>query len=139
MKLNKDYYCFNVNNICQAQKVTLSCKNYKIIPIFFIKFYLINGFGPDWIVEFRNLLLKKFNKKNFKIFVDCRKNYGLFIHLVQQKIDFLQVKGKNNTLKRLKQIARKNKITINPKFNIIDLTKIKNIESKINKHLKKKR
>ena len=28
--------------------------------------------------------------QDFKILVDCRKNYGLFINLVQQKIDFLQ-------------------------------------------------
>jgi len=137
VKLKKNYYCFNVNNIHQAIRTTLYCNNNGIIPILFIKYYLVNGFGPDWVVEFRNLLFKKFHKKNFKILIDCRKNYGLFINLVQQKIDYLQVKGDNYTIIRLKQIAKKNKITINPKISIIDLTKIKNIEYKINKNLKK--
>jgi len=95
------------------------------------------GFGPDWIVEFRNLLLKNFNKNKFKFFIDCKKNYGLFLNLVQQKIDFLKVEGDKNTLIRLAQIAQKNKISINPKFDIIDLTKIKNIELKINNQLMK--
>ena len=88
MKSNKTYFCFNVNNIHQALETTRICKNHNTIPIFFIKFYLIDGFGPDWITEFRNLLLKKFNKKDYKILVDCKKNYGLFINLVQQKLDF---------------------------------------------------
>ena len=138
MKSNKAYYCFNVNNIHQALKITLICKNYNIIPTFFIKFYIINGFGPDWITEFRNLLLKKFNKKDYKIFIDCKKNYGLFINLVLQKIDFLQVNANLKTLSRLKNIAKKNKVTVNPKISIINLANIKNIKSKIQKIYKVK-
>ena len=102
MNSNKIYFCFKVYSIHQALKTTFICNKNKIVPIFFIQFYIINGFGPNWIIEFRNLLLKKFSK---------------------------------NTLLRLTQIANKNKITINPKINIIDFTKIKNIESKINKLL----
>ena len=138
MKSNKAYYCFNVNNIHQALKIILICKNYNIIPIFFIKYYIINGFGPDWIAEFRNLLLKEFNKKDYKIFIDCKKNYGLFINLVLQKIDFLQVNADLKTLSRLKNIAKKNKVTVNPKISIINLANIKNIKSKIQKMYKVK-
>ena len=133
MKSNKAYYCFNINNIHQALEIILICKNYNIIPIFFIKFYIINGFGPDWITEFRNLLLKKFNKKDYKILIDCNKNYGLFINLVHQKIDFLQVNADLKTLSRLKNIAKKNKVTVNPKISVINLANIKNIKSKIQK------
>ena len=139
MNSNKIYFCFKVNTIHQALKTTSICKNYKIVPIFFIQFYIINGFGPNWIIEFRNLLLKKFGKNTFKLFVDCRINYGLFINLVRNKIDYLKVKGDNDTLLRLSQIAIKNKISINPKITVIDFTKIKNIESKINKLLQKKK
>ena len=135
MKLNKIYYCFNIKNIHQAKQTILICKSNKIIPIFFIKFYLINGFGPDYIIEFQNLLLKKYNKNNFKILVDCKKNYGLFIYLAKQKIDFLRVKGDKLTLHKLGQIAKKNKISINPKIGIIDLTKVKNIKNKIEKNI----
>ena len=75
----------------------------------------------------------KIAKRDFKILVDCRKNYGLFINLVQQKIDFLQVNADSNTLSRLKNVANKNKVIVNPQFSIINLAKIKNIESKIQK------
>ena len=139
MNLNKIYLCFKVNTIHQALKITSICKNNKIIPIFFIQFYIINGLGPNWIIEFRNLLLQKFNKNKFKLFVDCRINYGLFINLVQNKIDYLKVSGDKDTLLRLTQIAKKNKISINPQITVIDLTKIKNIETKINKLLLKRK
>ena len=138
MKSNKVYFCFKVNTVYQACKIILICQNNKIIPIFFIQFYIINGFGPDWIIEFRNLLLKKFKKNSFKLFVDCKRNYGLFIYLVSHKIDYLKVNGDKNILFRLKQIANKNKISINPKIAILDTTKIKNMELKIVKLLLKK-
>ena len=139
MKSNKVYFCFKVNTVHQACKIISICQNNKVIPIFFIQFYIINGFGPDWIIEFRNLLLKKFKKSSFKLYVDCKKNYGLFINLVGQKIDYLKVSGDNNILFRLKQIAQKNKISINPKIAILDTTKIKNIELKIIKYLLRKK
>jgi len=138
VRLKQIYHCYKVNNIHKALETTSICINNKIIPIFFIKFYLINKFGPDWVIEFKNLLLKKFNKKNFKIYADCRNNYGLFINLVRHKIDFLKVRGNDYTLLQLKQIAMKNKITINPKIDIIDLTKIKKIKFVINKNIKRK-
>ena len=139
MKSNKIYFCFKVNTVHQAFKITSICQNNKIIPIFYIQFYIINGFGPDWIIEFRNLLLKKFNKSSFKLFVDCRRNYGLFINLVSHKINYIKVNGDKKLLFRLKQIAYKNKISINPKITILDITKIKNIELKIIKHLQKRK
>ena len=133
MKLKKNYLFFNVNNIHQAIEVISICKIKKIQPVFCIKYYIINGLGPDWIIEFRNLLLKKFNKKDYKILVDCKKNYGLFINLVNQKIDFLQVNAEIKTLSRLKNIAKKNKVTVNHKISIINLSNIKNIKLKIQK------
>ena len=139
MKSNKRYFSFKVNTIQQALKIMSICKNNNVLPIFFIQFYIINGFGPDWIIEFRNLLLKKFSKNTFKLFVDCRINYGLFINLVHNKIDYLKASGDKDTLLRLTQIAKKNKISINPQITIIDITKIKNIEKKINKLLLKKK
>ena len=98
---------------------------------------MINGFGPDWLREFNNLLQQKFTKKNFKLFVDCKKNYGLFINLVEQKIDYLKVDAKKETYQRLKQIAKKNKVSLNPNFSVLDLTSIKNIELKIKRNFNK--
>ena len=71
--------------------------------------------------------------------MDCRINYGLFINLVHNKIDYLKVSGNKETLLRLTQIAEKNKISINPQITVIDITKIKNIETKINKLLLKRK
>ena len=98
---------------------------------------MINGFGPDWLREFNNLLQQKFTKKNFKLFVDCKKNYGLFINLVEQKIDYLKVDAKKETYQRLNQIAKKNKVSLNPNFSVLDLTSIKNIELKIKRNFNK--
>jgi len=98
---------------------------------------MINGFGSDWLKEFNILLEKRFSKKTFKMYVDCKKNYGLFINLVEQKIDYLKVDANKETLKRLNQIAKKNKVLLNPEFSVLDLSKIKNIDIKINKILMK--
>ena len=78
---------------------------------------MINGLGLDWIKEFNNLLEHKFSTKKFKLFVDCKKNYGLFINLVEQKIDYLKVDAEKETFKRLNQIAKKNMVSLNPKIN----------------------
>ena len=91
---------------------------------------MVNGFGPDWLKEFNNLLEKKFSKKKFKLFADCKKNYALFINLVEQKIDYLKIDAKKETYKKLNQIAKKNKVLINPKFSVLDFSKIKNIDLK---------
>ena len=71
------------------------------------------------------------------MYVDCKKNYGLFIDLVDQKIKYLKVEAKKETILRLRQIANKNKVLINSRFSVVDLSKIKNIDLKIDKNIKK--
>ena len=95
---------------------------------------MINKLGPDWIFSFSNILTKEFKKKKFKLFIDCKKNYGLFINLVNKEIDYLKVDGDRKTLLRLKSISNKKKVTMNPKFNIINMLEIKKIEVKINNY-----
>ena len=124
-------YSFAINSYNQAVNLIVICQKRKILPIIFIKYFIINGFGPDWIKEFNNLLEKRFSKKKFKLFVDCKKNYGLFINLVEQKIDYLKINAKKETYKRLNQIAKKNKVSLNPKFSVLDFSKIKNIDLNI--------
>lgn len=131
MRVKKNYFYFNINNINQAINITTACKSLKIIPVYCIKYYIIQGFGPNWILEFRNLLQKKFNKKNFKILVDCKKNYGLFIYLVKQKFNYLKVTADRKTLLRLKSIADKNKVIVNPKISVIEIKNIKNLKQKL--------
>ena len=44
-------------------------------------------------------------------------------NLVEQKIDYLKIDAKKETLKRLNQIAKKNKVSLNPQFSVLDLSK----------------
>ena len=84
------------------------------------------------------MLESKFKPKDFKIFVDVKKNYGLFISLVEEKINYIDVNGNKNSIERLTQIAKLNKVVINPSFSVVVLSKSKNINLKLNKIYSKK-
>ena len=128
--------CFTINSYDQASKIISYCKDNNVVPILFIKYFLINGFGIHWLQELKRLLLTRFTSKNYKIYVDSKKNYGLFIDLVENQVSYIKVNANNETLKRLKQIAKLNKVLINPKFSIVDLSKTKNLQLKIEKNIK---
>jgi len=96
----------------------------------------MNGFGIHWLQELQRLLLTQFTFNDYRIYVDSKKNYGLFIELVENQVSYIKVSASNETLKKLKQIAKLNKVLINPKFSIVDLSKIKNLQLKIEKHIK---
>ena len=128
-------YSFAINSYHQAVKTINACHSRKIFPIIYIKYFIVDGFGPDWLKEFNNLLIKQFPSKTFKIYVDCKKNFGLFINLVEQKINYLKFDSKKESLKKLNQIAKKNKVLLNPQFSVIDLSRIKNINLKIDRIL----
>ena len=128
--------CFTINSYNQASEIISICKANNIIPILYIKYFLINGFGIHWLKELEELLLKQFTSKNFKIYVDSNTNYGLFIDLVENQVSYIKVNANKEILKRLKQIAKSNKVLINPKFSIVDLSKTKNLQLKIEKNIK---
>ena len=123
MKNKNNFQCFSVSSLKQSLRIIKICKIKDINPIFFIDFYIIDRFGIDWLIEYRSLLKEQLKKNQFKIYVNCNKNYGLFISLVKHNFDYLKIKGDKETLFRLKDIANKNKITVNPKFNMIDSEK----------------
>ena len=129
MKLKK--YCFSINNYKQSLEILNIYKNLNIIPILHFKYNLVNRFSSDWLMELINMLEKQHGTKKFKTYVDVKKNYGLFINLVEKKINFLEVNASREMLTKLKSIANVNKVLINPNFSILDLTKSKNIRIKI--------
>ena len=129
MKLKK--YCFSINNYKQSLEILNIYKNLNIIPILHFKYNLVNRFSSDWLIELINMLEKQHGTKKFKTYVDVKKNYGLFINLVEKKINFLEVNANTEMLTKLKSIANVNKVLINPNFSILDLTKSKNIRTKI--------
>ena len=124
MKNKNNFKCFSVSSLKQSLSIIKICKIKDINPIFFIDFYIIDRFGIDWLIEYRSLLKEQLKKNQFKIYVNCNKNYGLFISLVKHNFDYLKIKGDKETLFRLKDIANKNKITVNPKFDVIESEKI---------------
>ena len=133
MKYKK--YIFGINSYYQAVQTIKYCQNKKIFPIIFIKYFILKRLGLEWVKEFKNLLDNKFSKNTFDLYIDCKKNYGLFLHLVDQKIKYLKIENNQKNLYKLRQIAKKNSILLNPKFSILDLSKIKKIELKIEKNL----
>ena len=128
--------CFSINSFNQTSEIVSICKDKNIVPILFIKYFLINGFGIHWLEELKRLLLTRFTSKNYKIYVDSKENYGLFIDLVENQVNYVKVSADTETLKRLKQIAKLNKVLINPKFSVVDLSKTKNLQLKIEKNIK---
>tara|TARA_Y100001970_G_scaffold45928_1_gene57769 strand:+ start:1534 stop:1941 length:408 start_codon:yes stop_codon:yes gene_type:complete len=130
-------YCFSINSFHQAYDVIKICKKYKITPILHIKYFIIIKFGVEWIIELKGLLNEHFHKKDFKILVDVKRNYGLFISLVQNRIEYIEVKADSKIIKKLNQIGETNKVLINPNFSIVDLNNIKNFDLKIKKIINK--
>ena len=131
--MNLKNNCITINSYYQAAEIIKFCKKNKIVPILFIKYYLINGLGIDWLHELVNILQKEFKSKDFKIYVETKKNYGLFIALVENKISFIKVKANHETMKRLRQIAKLNKVSVNPEFSVLDIAKSKNVSAKLKK------
>ena len=125
--------CLIINSYYQAVEIVKICKKNNIVPILFIKYYLINGLGIDWLCELIKMLQKEFGSEDFKIYVETKKNYALFITLVEKKINFVSVQANYETMKRLRQIAKLNKVSVNPDFSVVNIAKSKNIRAKLKK------
>ena len=127
--LNKK--CYSINSFRQIEELILIRNNKKKILVIFIKNYLIKGFGIDWLRTLIKIVSKKYSNHNIKFFVDTGHDYGLSILILKENIDFIKLQSNKIILNKINQIAKKNKVLLNPNFNIIDLTKIKKLK-KIN-------
>lgn len=124
---------FTVDTLEQAEIVITENKNYNIKPILHFKNYLIEGFGSDFILAFQNLLISKFGKYSFKLYVDCGFNNGLSINMATKKIEYIKLRGGSIMISKIKNIAYKNRVLLNPSFNIVDCRNRKNIHLKLKK------
>ena len=129
--MKKKIHCYSIINFKQAETVIKLANKNKIKPIIFIKYYIVSGFGVDWIKALISLLSKSFTRNRFKLYVDCNRNYGLAIQLIEIKIDFIKLKANMIILKKINSINSKNKVLLNPSFTVVDLANIKNINKKI--------
>jgi len=125
--------CFSINNYLEAVEIISICKKLKKIPVLYVRHFIIKGFGINWLNEFNKLIREHHKIKDYKLYIDVKKNYGLFINLVEHKVNYIRVVSDKDTLIKLKQIAKINKVTVNPDFSIVDLKKIKNLPLKIKK------
>mgnify|MGYP001225884779 FL=1 len=132
--MKKKLYSYAVINFKQAEEVIKASKENNIKPIIFIKNSILIGFGVDWIKALISLLAKKFPRNSFEFYVDCSTDYGFAIELIENKIDFIKLNTNTIILKKINNIAMKNKVLLNPSFNIVDLSNIKNISKKIVKN-----
>ena len=131
--MNKKLFAFTINSLEEAESVILASKSYKIKPILYFKKYFLLGFGAEFILTFREMLISKFGKSNFKLFVDCGSDQSLAIKMANEKIDHLKLKSNSIILSKIKNIAFKNRVLLNPSFNIVDCRNRKNISLKLKK------
>ena len=131
--MNKKLFAFTINTLEEAESVILASKSYKIKPILYFKKYFLLGFGAEFILTFREMLITRFGKSNFKLFVDCGSDQSLAIKMANEKIDYLKLKSNSIILSKIKNIAFKNRVLLNPSFNIVDCRNRRNISLKLKK------
>ena len=131
--MSKKLFAFTINTLEEAESVILGSKTYKIKPVLHFKKYLLLGFGAEFILTFREILISKFGKSNFKLFVDCGSDQSLAIKMANEKINYLKLKNNNIVLSKIKNIAFKNRVLLNTSFNIVDCRNRKHINLKLKK------
>ncbi len=131
--MKKKQIAFSINTLEQAESIIEETKIYQVAPVLHFKNYILKGFGPDFVINFRDILYSKFSKSRFKIFVDCGFDKSLSINMASRKINYIKLRGNLVILKKIKSITNKNKVLLNPSFNIVDCRKRKKISLKIKK------
>ena len=129
--MKNKFICFSVNTLKQAEETIQEAIKNNIIPIIFIRYYILKGFGIDWIKALQLLLNSSFPQNSFRLYVDANTDYGLSIELISVKINYIKIRCNYDIIRKINQIAKKNKVLLNPSFRIVDLSNIKNISRKI--------
>ena len=123
MKLKN--YCFSFTNYNHTAEIIKNCNNTNLKPVLFINNKLISGLGVDMLNTMMTILNTQKKLKNFKLYVDVKKNYGLFISLVEKRIDYIKIETSKENINKIKEIAKLNKVLINPRFSVVDPLKSK--------------
>ena len=123
MKLKN--YCFSFTNYNHTAEIIKTCSNKNIKPVVFINNKLITDLGIEWLNSLDVMLNTQKKLKNYKLYVDVKKNYGLFISLVEKGIDYIKIETSKENISKIKEIAKLNKVLINPQFSVVDPLKSK--------------
>ena len=116
---------YSVTTFSEIKEIIDLKKNSKNKIIFFLNDVLVNRFGIDWLKTFIKLTDKIKFKNKVEFYVDCGKNYGLCILVIEEKVNYIKIKSNSTILKKIDQIAKKNKVLLNPNFDIVDFSKYK--------------
>ena len=122
--------CFSINNYIELEKLIHFKKDKKKILVIFIKHFLIIGFGVKWLNTLIKLTKKNYPEYNIKFYIDSGQDYGLSILILKENINYLKLKSNKIILNKINQIAKKNKVLLNPNFDIVEVSK-KNISNLI--------
>ena len=131
--MKKKLIAFTINTLEEAESIILGSRIYKIKPILHLKKYFLLGFGVEFILTFREMLTSRYGKSSFKLFVDCGFDQSLAIKIANKKINYLKLKNNSIILSKINNIADKNRVLLNPSFNIVDCRNRKNINLKLKK------
>ncbi len=131
--MSKKLNAFSINTLDQAGDIIKEAKIYKIKPILYFKNYFLKGFGLDFILTFQKILKSKYGNSSFKIFVDCGFDSSLSIKMATENIEYIKLRGNEIVLKKVMNIANKNRVLLNPSFNIVDCRNLKNLNTKFKK------
>ena len=123
MKLKN--YCFSFTNYNHTAEIIKTCNNKNITPVLFINNKLISDLGIEWLNSLDVMLNNQKKLKNYELYVDVKKNYGLFISLVEKGIDYIKIETSKENINKIKEIAKLNKVLINPRFSVVDPLKSK--------------
>ena len=123
MKLKN--YCFSFTSYNHTAEIIKTCNNKNIKPVLFINNKLISDLGIEWLNSLDVMLNTQKKLKNYKLYVDVKKNYGLFISLVEKGIDYIKIETSKENISKIKEIAKLNKVLINPQFSVVDPLKSK--------------
>ena len=118
--------CFSIKTYLQFEKLIQIKKNKNKVLVIYIKNYLIKGLGIEWLKTLQKLIKKNYSKYNIKFYVDVGYDYGLSILIIKEDIDYLKLKSNKIILKKINQIAKKNKVVLNPNFDVVEVSKITN-------------
>ncbi len=124
-------YCFSINSYNQFQQLIHYNDNKKRVLIIYIKYYLIKGFGLNWLNILIKMIKENYSNYNIKFFIDSGNDHGLSVLIMKENIQYIKLRANSIILNKINQISKKNKVLLNPNFNVVDFSKFKKIRQKL--------
>ncbi len=116
--------CFAINTYDQFKELIELGIDFDKKLIIYIDNYLIKGFGVIWLSTLIKLIKKNHSKLKVKFYIDAGDDPGLSILIMREKIDYIKLKSNKVILDKINQIAKKNKVLLNPNFDVVEISNL---------------